>query len=286
MWSVDGKAWAQCTNVPVGEWTAVAYSKHLGKFTAVGAYVSGVSQYAAMESSNGRDWTPIPLSTIPATTDFIDICDNGEGFYAFTQNGDVWMTSKFGEWYQAGTNVFPDRTEFMSFVAHLNNRFIAGSGSSIWTSTDDSAINWTRTAYLTAGSITCVTYANGYYVALGFTNITYNGKSGQGLRSVDGVTWEVISMNGGGGFDTGDRSFLSITYGRGLYVAVSNRSSGPQVAISADGMNWVARQGLQGNHTWSLVVFLGGIFMAFPQTMANSYMYSGVMYPELADIVL
>jgi len=69
----------------------------------------------------------------------------------------------------------------------------------------------------------------------------------------------------------------SITFGNGLFVAVSNQgAAGSQVMTSPDGINWTLRTTPGTNQTWSSVTFGNGLFVAvsYDGTLGSQVMTS------------
>ena len=108
-------------------------------------------------------------------------------------------------------------------------------------------------------------------------NVTYSWPSTQGAASTalvnDGsgnLSWSTVS---GGSSGTGpginwttrttpaDNGWLSIAYGNGLYVAVSNTGTGNRVMTSSDGITWTSRTSAADVQWWS-VTYGAGLFVA------------------------
>jgi len=58
-----------------------------------------------------------------------------------------------------------------------------------------------------------------------------------------------------------DHEWRSVTYGNGLFVAVSKTSSGDQAMTSPDGINWTTRT-TPGSNDWRYVTYGNGMFVA------------------------
>jgi hypothetical protein len=58
-----------------------------------------------------------------------------------------------------------------------------------------------------------------------------------------------------------NNSWLSVTYGSGLFVAVSGNGSGNRVMTSPDGITWTSRTAA-ANNTWLAVTYGNGLFVA------------------------
>ncbi len=73
-----------------------------------------------------------------------------------------------------------------------------------------------------------------------------------------GIDW--VSRN-----SAADNNWLSVTYGNGLFVAVSTTGSGNRVMTSPDGINWTARNAAADND-WTSVTYGNGLFVAVANT--------------------
>ena len=62
-----------------------------------------------------------------------------------------------------------------------------------------------------------------------------------------------------------DNTWQSVTYGNGLFVAVSTSGSGNRVMTSPDGIIWTARTSAADN-SWASVTYGGGLFVAVSWT--------------------
>jgi hypothetical protein len=74
------------------------------------------------------------------------------------------------------------------------------------------------------------------------------------MTSPDGITWTSRSS-------ASDNWWTSVTYGNGLFVAVSNSGSGNRVMTSPDGINWTSQTSAT-NKDWSSVTYGNGVFVA------------------------
>jgi Secretion system C-terminal sorting domain len=69
-----------------------------------------------------------------------------------------------------------------------------------------------------------------------------------------GITWNIQSS-------ASDNNWSDVTYGNGLFVAVSGSGSGNRVMTSPNGINWTSRTSAADNN-WRSVVFGNSIFVA------------------------
>jgi len=88
--------------------------------------------------------------------------------------------------------------------------------------------------------------------------------------SINGVmsTDFIVSVDGDGRWveqqtPQQGNGWSSITYGNGMFIAVSNQgASGSQAMTSPDGINWTLRSTPGANQVWSSVTFGNGLFIA------------------------
>ena len=87
-----------------------------------------------------------------------------------------------------------------------------------------------------------------------------------------GITWTSRSS-------AADNSWISVTYGDGLFVAVSGTGSGNQVMTSPDGITWTSRSSA-ADHYWRSVTYGDGLFVAVSTSgTGNRVMTSGQITP-------
>ena len=76
--------------------------------------------------------------------------------------------------------------------------------------------------------------------------------------SADGITWTSRSS-------AADNIWRSVTYGNGLFVAVSSSGTGNRVMTSPDGITWTSRTSAVDNN-WYSVTYGNGLFVAVSGT--------------------
>ena len=83
-----------------------------------------------------------------------------------------------------------------------------------------------------------------------------------------GITWTSQTS-------AADNDWASITYGNGLFVAVSTSGTGNRVMTSPDGITWTSRTSAADND-WTSVTYGNGLFIAVSSTgTGNRVMTSG-----------
>ncbi|MBX4195355.1 tail fiber domain-containing protein [Candidatus Parcubacteria bacterium] len=121
--------------------------------------------------------------------------------------------------------------------------------------------------YLATSSPT--TFATSTYTTLSINSVT--GNIGLGLVSTStGERLEVLGNIISKGTEwttrtTVSNSWQAVTYGNGLFVAVSDAGTGNRVMTSPDGINWTARTNAADNN-WQDVTYGNGLFVAVANT--------------------
>jgi hypothetical protein len=126
-----------------------------------------------------------------------------------------------------------------------------GDSGSIYTSPD--GITWTPRhsssfPNFTLGELRKVIYANGRFVAVGWTYAAYTSENG--IDWVGGLTPGLAT-----GLEVG---FFDICYGQGKFVATDGRGSS-NILTSVDGLYWTRQRTLSG--VWGRIAYGDGIFV-------------------------
>lgn len=169
---------------------------------------------------------------------------------AATPAGQVWTSQTAA----AGSDWLP--------VAYVGGKFITAATRSasnqVMTSPD--GISWTAYTVANASDIYSrgIAYGAGMFVIVGVRQFS----SYDIMTSPDGVTWTARSIS--------NHEWTSVTYGNGLFVAVSK--DGYRMT-SADGINWTAAA-LPADKDWSSVIYAGGQFVAVGEAGTGGAMTS------------
>jgi predicted RecA/RadA family phage recombinase len=73
--------------------------------------------------------------------------------------------------------------------------------------------------------------------------------------AADGINWTSRTS-------AADKSWMSVTYGNGLFVAVHSSSGGNQVMTSPDGITWTSRTTPAVDKGWYAVAYGNSLFVA------------------------
>ena len=300
MTSPDGITWTRATAGASSVWSSVTYGN--GLFVAVAYNASDPNSAAnrVMTSPDGVNWT---ARNGGAANIWRSVTYGGGMFVAVAQNQTngstvgscTWtdfrcvMTSADGFNWTLQTAPFHSIFTSVTFGtdASGNGRYVAVSnfvdpvsGKSVMTSSD--GVTWTAVNLPTAGGAcppTCgdgdnlnwesVTYGNGTFVAVASNYLdTLSGYfSYQVASSTDGINW---TMRQTATSPTPIQPWSSVTYGSGLFVAVSSdgTSTTNQVMTSPNGINWTYGDAA-ASRQWKSVVFGGGKFVAVANNSVN-----------------
>ena len=235
--SSDGIVWKKRHSVTSKNLHGVAYGN--GTFVAVGEYHTILTSRDGIvwtERSYGNDYHLFGITF----GNGIFVAVGGErgiqgGVILTSSNGIVWageiVSSDFFDWdFLSGLNLYD--------VIYINGTFVAVGGGwffKIFTSND--GIVWTKR--ISEGSclfcpLTGITYGNGTFVAVGYTNSSPIDPRPPDFPRVftsqDTVTWKSDMLN------YLDQVLNGITYGNSTFVAV-----GSIIITSPDGFTWIKR---------------------------------------------
>ena len=272
MTSPDGITWTSRISTADNNWHAVTYGN--GLFVAV-AY-SGTGD-RVMTSPDGITWTS-RIST--ADNNWLAVT-YGNGLFvavAYSGTGDRVMTSPDGITWTSRTSASDNNWRD---VTYGNGLFVAvsitGTGNRVMTSPD--GITWTSRTSAADNQWYGVTYGNGVFVAVSYTgsgnrvmtmkypnildiDVGEDYKSNMSIGTNSGI---MIEMNWTSRTSAADNNWRAVTYGNGLFVAVSYSGSGNRVMTSPDGITWTSRTSAADNG-WFGVTYGNGLFVAVSYT--------------------
>lgn len=228
--STDGLTWTLRTTPQDNIWSGIAFGN--GVFVAVAT--DGTNR--VMTSPDGITWT---VRSITASAWYHVAYGNGR-FVAVSLDGRIAYSTDNGvNWTLATAPTFPWYS-----VAYGDGIWVAVDGNSgnIVRSTDN-GLNWTTVFGNIAWDFRTVAYGAGYFVTFGLKSSV-----GTGLRSTDGVTWTEFSV-------INNRQFRSVTFGNGLFVAVTNViGAGEFYQYSSDAISWTELSNLN-DRQWQSICF-------------------------------
>lgn len=241
--------WIVKSSAANNNWRAIAYGN--GIFVAVSTSGSG---NRVMTSPDGETWTlrssAADLSwrgIVFANGLFVAVADSGS-------SGNQIMTSPDGTTWTLRN---ADSDTNWNAIAYGNGRFVAVGSLDILqkpVTTSLNGISWVGNSLGTAIDLNTIVFANGLFVGLGNDSC---------WTSPDGLVWTARTS------PPGSNNWTSITYGNGLFVAVSDSGTGDRVMTSVDGITWTSRVSPVDND-WKSVVFYNGMFIAVAETGTNN----------------
>jgi hypothetical protein len=180
-----------------------------------------------------------------------------------------------------------DNGGMIQFTAPSND---GGSSITNYEYSVDNGVSWvTPSPAITASPLIItsgLTNCTSYQVMLRAVNISGSGASSSVEKFVPGQSMG-IGINWIACTQATDNYWRSVTYGNGLFVAVSTDGPGNQVMTSPDGINWTARASAV-NNIWLSVTYGNGLFVAVSADgMGNRVMTSpdGINWTSRASAV-
>jgi hypothetical protein len=171
---------------------------------------------------NGRWLIQRPIArNIEGTMIYVHSYVDGSVIESYANNSGTAIT----QW----TDINYSATFFRGAV-YGNGIFIATGA--VFRSYSYDGINWT---HLTPSGWNCdrIAYGNGLFVGVGYADIA-GVLTGFVFTSTDGLNWTSRTP-------AANNWWKDITYGNGLFVAVSDTGSGNRVMTSPNGINWTSR---------------------------------------------
>lgn len=254
------------TSTDAANWTSRTWSGVRVQFNGVaygnGTYVAVGHAGTILTSSNGVDWTSqtsgtsTPLRGVTyANGTFVVVGDSGE--ILTSPDGSTWTSQTSGTSDQFGG------------VASGNNKFVAVGAGKVRTSSD--GVTWTVT--LTDSNVYRIGFADGKFVAVGF--------SGRFWTSSDGETW--TERNTGASHD-----LYGVAYGNGVYLMVGENGT---LLTSLNGVDWGSHASgtsarllgaAYGDHTFVVVGDNGTILQYSDASLSGLTLSSGTLSPAFA----
>ena len=294
MTSPDGITWTSRTAVANTAWESVTYGGGLFVALACGSASTNCDTTAAtrvMTSPDGITWT---ARTASSDSEWVGVAYGNTTFVAVSVSGTDQMMSSSLTASVGSTLAAQDTAATLpqnTYTARLrmnvgvSSDWPTGSGINIklqyaqlpsgscdntLTYNDLGIPVWQTHTTPSAGYVTTA-YGGGTYVAVA-------NASGQAMSSTDGITWTARTA-------ATTNTWKSVTYGNGLFVAVSSNGTGNRVMTSPDGITWTSRTSA-ANNTWNSVTYGNGLFVAVASTgTGNQVMTSsdGITWTSRAE---
>jgi hypothetical protein len=245
--SFDGKFWTQRTLPVTANWRSVVFGN--GVFVAT-SWNSNISA----TSTDGITWTQ---QTLPETKFWWTLCfSNGLFTLGAANNLDTIYTSPDGiAWTQRTMPAFQQWTS----TAYGNGLFVAlgdntSTGSNISAISTD-GITWTQQTLPATAHWLGIAFGNGIFIA--------TAQMGQLARSVDGITWDLVTP------PTTLAGWKEVRFGDGSFV-VSSTGTNRSTLFSVDGYSWI-EMGTPPYDYWGALAYGGGTFVMMPYNSPLSY---------------
>lgn len=227
--SINLAQWKSQTSSVDNNFTKVVYGNLI--FVAIAGSGTG---NRVMTSSDGITWT---TRSTPADNNWRGLAFGNGLFVAVSDDGaDQVMTSPDGiNWTLRTAATTLDWLD----VSYGNGRFVAigNSGNPLSTNivmTSTNGTTWTIQSAFAGKDVKSITFGSGYFVVFGVDFC---------MRSTNGVStsWQEINVN--------NNTWVSVTFGKNLFVAVANDSTN-RIAYSTDlGVTWDYKSIPNANYT-------------------------------------
>lgn len=230
-------------------WSGVAYGK--GIFVAASGSGSTGAGHRIMRSIDGVTWTRSAL----AGAEGVSVAFGDDTFVSVMQNGRVYASPDGIQWTFWDQGVGPSNG--WQGVTYGDGRFLSVAYSGPYPSArSTNGVNWTFAGlpYLTpvTGGWESAAFGDDTFVAVESSRVAY----------ATDDTWTVIAA-------AKTANWSSVTYGAGLFVAVSDDS----VMTSPNGRTWTLQTAAEKND-WSSVTYAAGMFVAVSSNGTNRVMTS------------
>ncbi|MEQ8713714.1 MAG: MBG domain-containing protein [Cyclobacteriaceae bacterium] len=243
--SSDGVNWIPSAALDAMQWNDVVYGN--GLFVALPSGENPIHT-----STDGVTWT-----AGSALSEY--------GWYKLGYGNGVFVAVKgYGDFRVATSTDGINWTERVGhpavgdFITFGNGKFVAGQyGENVLVTSTD-GITWTQQTFSDLSysyyGLNDIVYADGLFVAVSDYSEDENGDeiSQLVLTSPDAITWTLR--------DTPNGYWYSVTYGDGVYAAVSYGGEN-SLMTSTDGISWTANANLP-SETWNAIEFINGQFYA------------------------
>jgi hypothetical protein len=257
MTSPDGITWTSITSPADNEWLSVTYGNGLFVATAI----SG-SDARVMTSSDGITWTTRSASLVYTSGVTVDLYEgtNFNTFRSTTISPNVNFNATFDTASGGDGNTFSIRaTGQIQAYTTGTNTFKARSddGVRVWINGSQVLNKWIDRAPTTdTFTVSNLIQGNWY----DFTLEYYERLQGEIIQLLDANSNVLTSLR-----TLVYGSWISVTYGNGLFVAVSVTGTGNRVMTSSDGITWTSRISAADND-WQSVTYGNGLFVAVSNT--------------------
>jgi hypothetical protein len=245
MTSPDGITWTARTTPADLEWASVSW--FASKWVAIASAANGVG---LMTSTDGITWTQGQIPDLGNASNALTAQAN-DGTNLMTVSGSWPLESTNGTTWTCPTVDYAPGCRSMTFANSLWVMTTLQPLKRVATSTD--GLSWTpRATPQPDVAVNGVAYGNSIWVIVG--------DNGFVATSPDGATWTLRTA-------AASNNWTTVSYGAGLFVAMSSTGTGNRVMTSPDGITWTIRTS-PADYAWQRCIFAAGLFVAVANTGA------------------
>jgi len=238
-----------------GSTTAIIYLNSSGTIRDVVTSTSTIStgsSYGFYARNNSSNSNTINIYNMDSTTSAVGAVDS-EAFRSYPNNASATMTVNL---YNSRGTSAGTATNRVAFVTTTNTYAVMNAENSVFNGSDYDVARLSSGGVITLKNCTLVNNTK-------FGLITYNGTVATDmLEAATAVYSAGIKWTSQTGY-TYDNDWVGVTYGNGLFVAISRTDVGTnnRVMTSPDGINWTVRTSAEAN-SWQNITYGNGLFVA------------------------
>lgn len=281
---VYGSTWTYQSGLLASSWpytsTANAIAWSGSKYCVVG------TAGACATSPDGVTWTANSgLSSLIGTINVASVCWGNSQFIAGAATGHLATSSDGVTWTNRTSNLtacgWPGYSTIDSIIWTGSQYVIVGGSGQCATSPD--GVTWTRRTGLAAiCGLECrsITYANGYYVAVGNYIVSPGVAQCRAAKSTDAINWTAVTTQNI--FPSNGLETWGVAYGNGVWVIVGSNAvvgySTDLVTFTAGNLNWGTTSNAYN------VIWNGSEFIAVGDTGKVSLSTNGTTWTNITTL--
>jgi len=185
--------------------------------------IAANSTTSAYSDDNGETW--VAGGALPESTTWTKIAYGNGNWVAIANSGITARSTNGGSTWSSTATLPAGGIGNWNDIIYGKGIWLAiSSGVTAATSTNNGSTWSSRTLPTITGTWNAVSYGNNRFVI--------SGSGGNTAYSFDGITWNLVTT-------TVDENFVDITYGQGVFVAISGTSN--KAIVSEYGIIWTTR---------------------------------------------
>ena len=243
------RVWTAATATEGNHWKSVAYGN--GVWVAVSINRTNVSQIMR-STDNGVNWTAATGAGATGNTFLMAVAyGSNNTWIAVSQHGPIVRSTDNGSSWSI---INPPTTKEWLTVAYGNGVWVVTSKQQEIITSTDNGDNWSIRQRPTNTDYEFVSLA--YGTATGNTGrwVAVNARHNCNCQDSRVMTSDDNGQNWSYQRAAQDYKWVSVTYGDGVWVAVSENGAGNQVMTSPDGITWTSRNSTS-NSEWASVSY-------------------------------